>query len=65
MSKQEVNSSENSLSITQKFLQEIISILDNSLHKRLIQKYNEQDPVTSMGNELGHILEEVISYEDR
>ena len=46
------------------FLEELRKEIKSSLHKRLIQAYQGDDPVQSMEAELAKILSEVLHRED-
>ena len=48
----------------EKHLAEILEILTDTLHKRIIAKYQSDDPVQSMEAELGEIIMEIRTRED-
>jgi hypothetical protein len=48
----------------EKHLAEILEILTDPLHIRIIEKYQGDDPVQAMETELGEIIMEIITRED-
>jgi hypothetical protein len=46
------------------FLAEILKEISDPIHRRLIQAYEEDNPVDSMESELTKILMEVLQRED-
>jgi hypothetical protein len=52
-------------SFREKFLNELLSNLENPLHKRIVAAYQgKDDPVASMEAELGAVLLEILNHED-
>jgi len=48
----------------EKYIEELLAMLSDPIHKRLIQAYQGSDPVKSMESELGEILMEALHRED-
>lgn len=48
----------------EEFLKEILKEISDPIHRRLIQEYEEDNPVDSMESELRKILMEVLQRED-
>lgn len=48
----------------EEFLGEILKEISDPIHRRLIQAYEEDNPVDSMESELRKILMEVLQRED-
>jgi hypothetical protein len=46
------------------YIEELLSQLEEPVHKRLIQAYGGSNPVQSMEAELRHIITEVLHSED-
>jgi hypothetical protein len=46
------------------YLNELLSVLSDPLHKRLVKAYQEDDPVHSMESELAKIIMEILNRED-
>jgi len=46
------------------YLIELLEIIEDTLHKRIIKAFDDEDPVRSMEAELGKALLEMLGNED-
>lgn len=47
----------------EEYLEELLGLLSDPVHKRIIKAYGREDPVQSMESELRNILSEVLPRE--